>query len=350
MTPPARRRGAPLVLLVSVVGLWAGMRVLAWQMPFATPELGGPVLSTEADAATIPAYVEEMKHRTASLSQSVSPRVAVVPSSWPSFPQTMANARSASIAPAALAPQSARLPQLARPTAPVPFEPPRRIKETHPPRWSADAWVLIRRGGRSGLGAGLAPATYGASQAGAVLRYRLAPGSPHRPAVYLRASTSLDGPAQREAAVGLMARPIPGLPVSAAGELRVFRDASGTRLRPVATAITELAPIALPYDVRAEVYVQAGYAGGKGATAFADGQVRVDRRITGADKAELRLGAGAWGGAQEGASRLDVGPSATLTFPLGESLFGRVSADWRFRVAGDAAPTSGPALTLSAGF
>ena len=36
--------------------------------------------------------------------------------------------------------------------------------------------------------------------------------------------------------------------------------------------------------------------------------------------------------------------------PLGKGLFGRAAVDWRFRVAGDADPGSGPALTLSAGF
>ena len=58
---------------------------------------------------------------------------------------------------------------------------------------------------------------------------------------------------------------------------------------------------------------------------------------------------GAWGGAQDGASRLDIGPSAAVSFRLGEGR-GRVAADYRIRVAGEAEPASGPALTLSAGF
>ena len=63
----------------------------------------------------------------------------------------------------------------------------------------------------------------------------------------------------------------------------------------------------------------------------------------------LRVGAGAWGGAQEGASRLDVGPTAAETFRLGD-VRARLAADYRVRVAGEAEPASGPALTVSAGF
>lgn len=56
------------------------------------------------------------------------------------------------------------------------------------------------------------------------------------------------------------------------------------------------------------------------------------------------------GGAQKGAARLDVGPAASAAVGLGESGGARLAVDWRFRVAGSAAPKSGPALTLSAGF
>ena len=42
-------------------------------------------------------------------------------------------------------------------------------------------------------------------------------------------------------------------------------------------------------------------------------------------------------------------PSASIALRLAESP-ARLSADYRFRVAGDARPGSGAALTLSAGF
>jgi len=101
--------------------------------------------------------------------------------------------------------------------------------------------------------------------------------------------------------------------------------------------------------LRAEAYVQGGYVGGRFATAFVDGQGRVERTVARIGETEVTAGAGAWGGAQKGAARLDIGPSAAVSFRLGEAR-GRVAADYRVRVAGDAEPRSGPALTLSAGF
>jgi hypothetical protein len=65
------------------------------------------------------------------------------------------------------------------------------------------------------------------------------------------------------------------------------------------------------------------------------------------------LAAGAWGSVQTGPAmaastavwRVDVGPQVAV--PLGRL---RLAADWRQRVAGNAAPGSGPVLTVSAGF
>jgi hypothetical protein len=133
-------------------------------------------------------------------------------------------------------------------------------------------------------------------------------------------------------------------------ELRLSDQAGATRLRPAALLVTELQPIVLAHEARAEFYGQAGYVGGREATLFADGQARIDRHIVQIGRAELRGGAGAWAGAQKGAARLDAGPSAVLGVPVGERGSARLGLDWRMRVAGDARPGSGLALTLSAGF
>ena len=219
------------------------------------------------------------------------------------------------------------------------------------PRWSADAWLLLRRGdGGVSPAGGLAPPSYGASQTGAVARYRLAPQSAHRPALHLRASAALNGTQEREAAFGASARPIAGFPVTLAVEARVNRQPGGTHVRPAAFAYTELPPSELPLGMRAEFYGQAGYVGGNFASAFVDGQLRLDRRFMRLGRGEMRIGGGVWGGAQRDAARLDVGPTAMFGLPLGGSAGARLSVDWRFRVAGDAAPDSGPAMTLSAGF
>jgi len=217
-------------------------------------------------------------------------------------------------------------------------------------RWSADGWVLWRRGSTGAPAGGLLTPSYGASQAGAVLRYRLAPGSGHRPAAYLRATAALNGSNEREAALGLSARPFARLPVVLAAEARFTSTPGSHMVRPAAFAVTELPPFALPLGLRGEAYGQAGYVGGRFATGFADGQLRVDHRLVRLGKGEMRLGGGVWGGIQKGASRVDAGPSLSIGQPLGGPAAMRLAADWRFRIAGKAAPGSGPAVTLSAGF
>ena len=192
--------------------------------------------------------------------------------------------------------------------------------------------------------------TYGASQVGAILRYRLAAGDPYRSVAYLRTVAALNGSRQKEAAAGLAARPLPALPVVAAAELRVTSDRFGSRARPVIMGYTEFPATEIGGGWNGELYLQGGYVAGKGATGFVDGQVRLDRQFASIGKADMRVGGGLWGGAQEGASRLDVGPTVQVVAPLSTEVFARVGLDWRFRIAGHAKPASGPALTVSAGF
>ena len=181
-------------------------------------------------------------------------------------------------------------------------------------------------------------------------RYRIDELSVQRPAITLRAAAALDGTGEREVALGLAAHPVPSLPVGLIAEVRATRPGGGAvALRPAITAVTGLAPQALPLGLRAQGYGQAGYVGGAGATGFVDGEVRVDGAVIRQGPAELRLGAAAWGGAQEGAARLDIGPAISLGLSAGDKA-ARLGLDWRVRVAGNAAPASGPALTLSAGF
>lgn len=236
---------------------------------------------------------------------------------------------------------------------PVPYLP---TAGTEARRWSGDGWLLWRQGGvgynlpGAGLpGASLTSGAYGGSQAGLVLRYRLAPSSALRPTLYLRASTGLHYPRGEELAAGFVLRPLGKLPVAVMGEGRVTRTTSGTVVRPAVALVSELPPAKLPLGLRGEAYGQAGWVGGKDQTPFIDGQVRIEKPVVRSGSVELRLGAGAWGGAQKGASRLDLGPTATLDLPIGP-VGSRLSADYRFRVSGNAAPGSGVAVTLSAGF
>ena len=377
------RRGQPLIALALVLTSWVGFRAAVWDWPVAaqTPAaLAVPTAAAVAAQNTLPqarvldaaaARETQVWRQWAPIASQANDLVEpALPRPLPLVPPAQPAPQIASDTPRIAAGHQllwlagvsglalpADVAQLfaARPPLAVPSAAP-RTAAANERRWSADAWLLMRRGGNgynlpgAGLpGANLPSGAYGASQAGAVIRYRLAPSSPYRPAAYLRVSSGLERPRGEEAALGLALRPLPKVPVAALAEARVTRTLSGNMVRPAVALVSEFPPQPLPLGLRAEAYVQGGWVGGKDSTAFADGQARLEKPLLSSGRLELRAGAGAWGGAQRGAQRLDVGPTATLAVPLGGA-GGRLSADWRFRIAGDAAPGSGPAVTLSAGF
>jgi hypothetical protein len=381
------RRGQPLVVFVVMLGGWTLARYAAWTLLGSDPFMHDPV----AAGTPVPAVRQVHQAPQAAAQAPVVRFVEAAPLRGPT-PQ-FAPMPSVTPMPHAVAPDPGLAPQppvtTLSPAPPVAAEdkvvalgghqllwlaavsriplPPEVAKAMSavpasaispaPPapakskssRWSGDSWVLLRdNSGPAGLAA--IGGSYGASQAGAVLRFRLDTSSARKPSAYLRLTGALNGTREQEVALGLSARPIRRLPLVAMAEVRASRFTGGTRLRPAAAVVTELPPMNLPLKLRAEAYGQAGWVGGNGATGFVDGQLRIDRKLASVAGTELRAGGGIWGGAQKGASRLDVGPSANLSLRLGDTASARVSADWRFRVAGSAAPSSGPALTLSAGF
>ncbi|WP_336981561.1 hypothetical protein [Altererythrobacter fulvus] len=214
-------------------------------------------------------------------------------------------------------------------------------------RWSADGWAMLRHDITPSLAAG--NGSYGQSQAGMVLRYRVIPSSGYRPELYGRISQALSGAQEVEGALGASARPLPGVPVTLAAEARITQVNGRTSVRPAAFAVAQLPPVELPLGFKAEAYAQGGYVWGDYSSAFVDGQARAERPLVTIGKYDLNAGAGMWGGAQKGAARLDVGPTASVYMPVGK-LGSRLSVDWRFRVAGDAEPSDGPAVTVSTGF
>lgn len=221
------------------------------------------------------------------------------------------------------------------------------------PRWTFDRWLLMRAGSGDAAQAPGA-ASYGASQAGAIVRFRLGRGDAHESYGYLRTSFAINAPGKdKELALGFGTRPVRKVPLRLLAEARLYDSSqSSMRVRPVVTVITELPWQSLPAGFRAEAYGQAGYAGGKGATAFFDAQALVDRAIGNAlgGRREVRMGAGVWAGGQTGAVRLDLGPRVSFPVDLGEEVPSRIALDWRFRVAGNARPASGPALTIASSF
>ncbi len=354
-------RGEPVMALLLVLAGWTVFRIWSWHSPpvdstvaelpekaALTPltvesrltDQGAPVLPDNLKEPALAARSFAMATRTAGLPAMGMERVA-----GSNFPVLSAFSDSGGD------PGFADAPVLSAPSQPVPSVPhesPRREKR----RWSMDAWLLLREDTTTPVTSGRG--NYGQSQLGAVLRYSPLPGSRFRPAVYMRASKALVQNRESEFAGGVMARPLPDVAISVAAEVRLSDAEMDRTLRPAAFAVTELPPVALAYDFKAEAYAQVGYVGGDYATAFADGQFRLHREVLRLGAIRASLGGGVWGGAQKGAERVDMGPGVTLAVPLqvSEHLHAgvRLSADWRFRVAGDANPSSGPSLTLSTGF
>lgn len=364
MPPRTTRRGQPLAALALLLLGWAGARTALWA-------------AEEAHLAALPRAAahprpEPVLHRSLSApieaplpQEEGAPPVIIMPLDPSAKPITTVPQQRFSLRVAAghqllyfAAVSASVLPENARAQAPLPI-PPVPLGASRPQplrRWSGDGWVMQRQGG-SGFAlaaslpgqSGASSGAYGASQAGVVLRYRLSAASPHQPALYLRATTAPNLPRSAELAAGLALRPIGRLPAAVMAEARLVDGAGRAYIRPAVAVVSLAPPVALPLGLRGESYGQAGWVGGRDQTAFVDGQVRIDSAVWRAGQAELRLGAGAWGGAQRGASRLDLGPGATLSVPLG-GVNARVAADYRLRVAGNAAPGSGLAVTFSAGF
>jgi hypothetical protein len=393
-------RGGPLAMLVLLLAGWSGARAMLWENPFAPhpaamfavsdaapgqpgisgelqsawpqPPLAAPVTVLDPPAlaslpGTAPAPSLALSFAAASL-PGVLRRVR--PGSQLRTDPRLAAAHDL-LWFAALREPLRRDPAAAMPgdpgaalwsaAAPVlPLPPARRAQPGAPAaaaaqgRWSLDAWAFWRQGSDAApISQGRVP-IYGASQTGAVLQFRLAPGNRRDPRLYARAYRALVRRGEQEAALGASLRPVARLPLRLAGELRYTDGAFSSDLRPAAYAVTELAPVALPMGTRLEAYAQAGWVGGPGATAFADGQASVTRdlaRITELTDNAVRFsfGAAAWGGAQRDAERLDIGPTLRFDVTVG-AVPARVSVDWRERVAGNAGPDSGLAATLSTQF
>ena len=222
-------------------------------------------------------------------------------------------------------------------------------QKPRPDRWSADAWFLLREGGGATRLSSAASASYGGDQVGAVLRYALAPRSAIAPRVYTRASKALVATGEIEAATGVSVALTRAIPVRMHGEVRVTDRPGNTEIRPAAFVVTGLPPTEIAREVEAEAYLQAGYVGGEFATGFVDGKASLQASVLGAQRRRIAVGAGAWGGAQRDAARVDLGPTASATLSTGTAAL-RASLDYRFRVAGDAVPSDGVALTLAASF
>ncbi len=204
-------------------------------------------------------------------------------------------------------------------------------------RLSMSAWAMLRRepGGPSLAANGM----LGGSQAGARILWRFN----KRFAASLRTSAPIGGVARGgEVAAGVRWQPLAQLPLALTAERRQAfgRGAASSGFALFAEGGVYERPIIAGFNL--DAYLQAGVVGVRRHDLFVDGSATLMRPVW----RQLSVGMGAWGGMQPGLSRVDVGPR--MTWRVGRSM--RVHADYRQRLAGSAAPGSGPVLTLAGDF
>lgn len=336
------RSGQPLHFLGWVLGGWVAARagMLAW-----------PLLWSEAPLPEAPDPVPPETGAIAERRRSGKPLAAQsvaldgrrrplpdrpAPDAPPTFVQPAGDQPGRSVSPIA--------PPLVEPPSAPPTPP--QAAQRLASRWSATAWLLWRPDGSGGLAQG---PLLGGSQMGARIDYRLL-GMPERSlALYGRVSRAMARPFAEEAALGVALRPARGLPVSLLAERRIALGKGG-RDGIALLAAGGIGPRPVAPRLALEGYAQAGMVGLPGADGFVDGRLSLDYRLTRPSAGpDLALGMSLNGSAQPGASRLDIGPQLRLRLPV-EGGHLRLSAEWRARIAGDARPARGPALTLVADF
>lgn len=219
---------------------------------------------------------------------------------------------------------------------------------------SGYAWVFARRVSQSaepesrGGDYIISNGRYGGSQAGVILSYPIMAKPNPEIAVYGRLTTALAPLAQEEAAVGVRMHPVRSLPFSIHAEKRLDAVSGGDR----GTAfymVGGTGPDHIVENILLETYAQAGYVLGENESYFFDGSATLQRPVAEFRRKKLYFGAGVWAGGERKITRLDVGPRADIRVPLGATS-ARLSVDWRVRVAGDALPENGLAITVSTGF
>lgn len=191
---------------------------------------------------------------------------------------------------------------------------------------------------------------YGGSQSAVLMAISLQrfrnEGSASRFALIGRASVSHDRPRERELSAGLRWHPSASAPVQLSLERR-FRLERADAFAALISGGYDGA--ALPLGFLLDGYGQAGFVTGKAGGGFADIQVHALKPVAALENKTVAAGLGVWGGGQSQIMRLDVGPSLRADLHA-RSTHLRLDASWRFRIAGDARPGDGPAVTLSTSF
>jgi hypothetical protein len=336
--------GRPLRFLGGTLVIWVGIRtVMLWpalDSPAALPKLLIPTAAAEEESgdALRPTSVVAVAQPSMTAARDVIERPVQRPTGKkpyvPASVVAQAHNDRTSDQPAPSAMQLDR----AREVSIVPPIPGRLPSAS---RWSGSAWLVLRDG--RGLGSSFGGSQLGGAQTGVRIAYAV--DRSQRVALVSRLTSPLHGTG-REASIGVEWRPTP-LPIRFIVEHRFALD--GGKGGPAVGVIAGTGPAPLARGLDLETYGQAGVIRRDRTEPFAEGAARLTRRVTHVGHLKLDLGIGAWGAAQRGAQRVDVGPSIGVTLPVANRTI-RAIGDWRQRVAGHASPGSGPTLTIGADF
>lgn len=335
-----RRAAPPLRFLALIIGGWIGVRAVVLALdygPSTTPDARPGAVAARLPAQ--PSFVQaaawervrppgawKARQADAPLRLVRLAALAVVPEGGP-------EARAVPAAPfMAMPPSPSRPPILVPPLAAAPA--------SGEGRWAASAWLLLREGGGAALARG---ATLGGSQYGGRLGYRLNADAERPFAASVRIYSPLGG-GGAEVALGLEWQPLASLPVRILAERRVALEHGGRNAFSL-LAHGGVSGRRVAGPVLLDAYGQAGIVGLRSRDAFVDGAAALSVPVGDG----VQAGIGVWGAAQPDASRLDVGPQLSVALPV-SGANARLSGAWRVRLAGEAAPGSGPSLTLGADF
>jgi hypothetical protein len=205
-------------------------------------------------------------------------------------------------------------------------------------RWTGTAYSTLRARGSADLAA---TPVLGGGQSGAALAWTPDPLASRPFALTARATTAHGDRGQGAfAAVGVAWHPVAGVTLAAERLIAVGPAAHGDWTARIAGGVAQSHGIA-----EASAYGEAGVVG---SATYAAGQAHLGASLH-RGRIAVGPGVGVWGSVQRGGGttvdRLDLGPGIT-----GRAGAIRLSADYRFRVAGNAAPGSGPVVTLTASF
>jgi hypothetical protein len=207
-------------------------------------------------------------------------------------------------------------------------------------RVQVTAWALLRgqQGGIAGPDSLASGGTLGGSQAGARIAYNFT----RQIAATLR-TTSEVGRRGGEVAAGIRVQPVASIPVWLTAERRQRLGKDGGGRNDFALFLEGgVYQRPMPWRFALDAYLQGGVVGVRRRDLFVDGAVTLTRPVF----KQFSAGFGLWGGAQPGVYRVDAGPRVSMR--VRNNL--KLHVDWRQRIAGKAAPGSGPALTVAGDF